>query len=505
MTGGGIDIRILGDFGPFSRTGKSIGYQINVGGSSFLIDCGSPLFNVLGGHRLAGVDGLIITHCHDDHKRWFSDLALFHRYAPDVANKIFLLTSEDVLGELATASAPAIDRSLSSDSSEVVDIAFDEYVETRLIGPAAKYRIVRQSEGDITRTFVADSRGNPVGPDTAKVVVNPKTGRPRMLYRDPESGEWVEPESYYPYSSVVFYERDRRNYRAEGLYTIEAVKSPVWHGISGIGIKVSTGKETLFITSDTVHDIELWERLAGEKRRKPAVSNKGFESASVIYGDINDYIERAWSRERYDEACRCFSDCIVVHDVSAMGSIVHTDYERLNKTLLDKGRTILTHSPDRMTSEWALCYSGKTYRVKGKEVFEVVDGVLYPLDADIYHKEKGRYYVGYRSPQGRYTVYRSGNSVNLFLKDSFRGNNIGEPYYGVDLYEDIAGHYFPVEERHDREYVKRSDGKVELVEYSGQGSKGTVVEGSRRPVAADVKETVLRRPRRRNARASQPT
>lgn len=73
----GITVKILGDYGPFSRMGKSIGYQIVIGGASYLIDCGAPLFQQIGGHGLKEIRGLIITHCHDDHKRWFTDLALY--------------------------------------------------------------------------------------------------------------------------------------------------------------------------------------------------------------------------------------------------------------------------------------------------------------------------------------------------------------------------------------------------------------------------------------------
>ena len=34
----GITVKVLGDFGPFSRMGKSIGYQVTIGKSSYLID-----------------------------------------------------------------------------------------------------------------------------------------------------------------------------------------------------------------------------------------------------------------------------------------------------------------------------------------------------------------------------------------------------------------------------------------------------------------------------------
>jgi hypothetical protein len=39
----GIEIWILGDFGPFSKTGKSTGYHVRIGDATFLIDCGAPV------------------------------------------------------------------------------------------------------------------------------------------------------------------------------------------------------------------------------------------------------------------------------------------------------------------------------------------------------------------------------------------------------------------------------------------------------------------------------
>ncbi len=64
-----IVVRVLGDCGPFSRIGKSIGYQVTIGQFSYLVDCGAPVFQQLGGHKLKEIKGLIVTHCHDDHKR----------------------------------------------------------------------------------------------------------------------------------------------------------------------------------------------------------------------------------------------------------------------------------------------------------------------------------------------------------------------------------------------------------------------------------------------------
>ncbi len=80
----GIEVWILGDFGPFSRTGKSIGYQVTIEGRKFLVDCGAPIFDIIGGDEISEIDGLIITHCHDDHKRWFTDIALYYYYSPHI-------------------------------------------------------------------------------------------------------------------------------------------------------------------------------------------------------------------------------------------------------------------------------------------------------------------------------------------------------------------------------------------------------------------------------------
>jgi ribonuclease BN (tRNA processing enzyme) len=436
----GIDIWVLGDFGPFSRMGKSIGYLVTIGQSKFLIDCGSPLFSMIGGHGLKDISGLIITHCHDDHKRWFSDLALFHRYAPDFNRNLFLLASEDVNEELIKSATTALDRSLSTDSKSIIDIPFDEYVDYQMIGPKAKFKLITRDMGDgQSQKEVVDSKGNVVGPDKAKIVISDQTGRPRILFKDPAYNEWIEPESFYPYSSDVFYEKDKGQYSGDG-FVIEALKAPVWHGIPGIGIRIVTDNEAVIFTSDTVHDLELWKQLCTEKRpQKMNIPNEDFESAQVIHGNINDYIERIWSEERYNEAIHTFkNDAVVIQDVSAKKSIVHTDYVRLNHTLLQKDKAILTHCPDRITSEWALCYSDKIFKIKGTKFYEVVDGKVYPMNADIYHKEEGKYYVGYRNENGKYQVYENNGLLQLPLNGEEEGYNPGKPVFKLDVYEDTG-------------------------------------------------------------------
>lgn len=468
----GITVRILGDHGPFSRMGKSIGYLVTLGNSDYLLDCGTPLFQQIGGHGFKNIRGLIITHCHDDHKRWFSDLALFNRYAPDFAKKLFLLTSEQVNEELKRASGPALERSLSSDARNVVDISYETYIEHKQLGPKPKYRIAKTEKGNgQTGLFVEGPDRRPVGPDRAKIVISSATGLARMLFRDPESQEWVEPESFYSFSSDTFYEEDKNVFTGPEGHTIEAINAPVWHGLPSIGLKFSNGKESLLFSSDTVHDIDLWKALAHEKReQKHTHPQEIFESSSVLFGDINDYIERAWSRERYDEALHAYDSGIVIHDVAAKKSVVHTDYSRLSHTVLVKDRAILTHSPDMITSEWVLSRTDKLFRVINEKFFEVVGEELYPLNADVYHKEAGRYYVGYKNPEGAFIVYEQEGLLSLS-----RDGGSGKALFCVDLYEDIGGRYFPKLDNNGDIYFERKDGLVELIRFTEKGSIGEIV------------------------------
>jgi len=469
----GITVRILGDFGPFSRMGKSIGYEITIGDSVYLFDCGAPLFQQIGGTGLKEIKGIFLTHCHDDHKRWFTDLALFHRYSPASYN-INLVTSEDVYNDLLTSSGPSLDRSLSEDSKHIINIPMNEYLENRIIGPRARYRIVSKNEGNgKTGLFVIGPDGEILGPDKAKIVISPETQRARLLFKDPEYNEWVEPESFYPFSSNIFYEEDKNIFSDSEGFTIEAVKSPVWHGIPNIGLKIKTDKESLIFSSDTINNRQLWEQLSSEKRTINA--DDEFISASVIYGDINDYIERAWSRERYNDALNAFIGSNVIHDLSYRKSIVHTDYEKLSEAVLEKENALLTHSPDVIVSEWKICSTDKIYRFSGDGFLEVVGDKLYPLNADIYYKDAENFYVGYRNENGNYSVYEENGLLSISLNNGCSGNFL----YKVSLYEDISGKYFPRLEEKGTRYVERDDGQVELVKYSENGSRGMVVKDHR--------------------------
>lgn len=474
-----ITINIIGDSGPFSKMGKSIGYQIIIGDSNFLLDCGAPLFKQLGGNLLKYIDGLILTHCHDDHKRWFTDFALYKMYARDAYLKVFLLTSEEVYRELEMASEPALNRSLSSDSKRIIDISYDRYIDFRPLGPRPKYTIERIDEGfGKTSLCIIDREGHKIGPDKAKIIINKSTWRPRMLFRDPLYNEWVEPESFYPFSSPIFYEEKSNTFHDQAHFSIEAIKAPVWHGITGIGIRIKTEKETLVFSSDTVNNIDLWTELYQEKlSQKMNISEKEFESSSVIYGDINDYIERIWSKERYSEAVKAFDNAVVIHDISSCNSVVHTNYEDLERSVLKKEMALLTHSPDQLTSEWVLSNADKTILIEEDRFYEIVDDKIFPFNADIYHKENGRYYVGFKNQKGRYKVYKNKSGLLGISRD----NNpaLGHHLYNIDVYEDIAGRYFPKLEERDSIYFKRKDGKVEVIRRAKDGSKGMTIDDQR--------------------------
>ncbi|HDH53757.1 MAG TPA: hypothetical protein ENH24_04655 [Nitrospirae bacterium] len=206
------------------------------------------------------------------------------------------------------------------------------------------------------------------------------------------------------------------------------------------------------------------------------MSREQFESAAVIYGDINDYIERIWGEERYRAAINAFDDAIVIHDIAARNSIVHTDYEKLKNTSLKKEKVILTHSLDGITSEWVLCDAGKSFKVRGDTFFEMVGDKYYPMNADIYHKAGGRYFVGYKNEKGRYTVYEKNGLLSLSTEE---GTEHGTLLYRIDMYEDISGRYFPKIEGENVMYLERGDGRVELIEFTGEGSKGRIVEDHR--------------------------
>ena len=467
---------VIGNTSPFSLMGESSGYMVTVNDCSYLLDCGSPVFPSLGYKGIAEIKGILATHSHEDHKRWFTDIVLFTFYNPLVKQKVKLISSEIILDEYAKNSKGALERSLSFDSKRIVDISYDNMVEGVTIGPKSKYFINLKATKDGNFHYkVEDRQGNTIGPERAKIVINPAANRPRLLYKDDESGEWVEPESYYPFISPIFYEEDRNIYRDEeaGL-TVKAIKSSVWHGVSTIAFKFMTEKNSLLFSADTVYKPSLWKELYEEYRPQKfeSISREDFEKSSIIYGDINDFIERTWSRERYEVAISAYKGSFVIHDVARKNSIVHTDYPDLANAPIDN--LILTHNPDNLTAWKPILTSGKRLVFRDGDFFESAKGKLYPLDADVYIHHFSCDLVGYKSDEGPYKVIEKDDLLGIV-----EAKNPEKGLMMVHLYQDINGEYFPILNDPDKYYSVRQDGKVEEVTVHKDSSTGRVVENIR--------------------------
>jgi ribonuclease BN (tRNA processing enzyme) len=290
-----IEFEVIGNTSPFSLMGESSCYLVTVNGRSYLLDCGTPIFPYLGYQGISEIKGIFATHSHEDHKRWFTDIVLFSFYNPVLKSKVRLVSSETILDEYAKNSKGALERTLSFDSKKVIDVPYENMVDLIIIGPRSKYFInLKRAEAGFYYQ-VEDRQGNVIGPDKAKIFINPAATRPRLLYKDDETGEWVEPESYYCFDSGLFYEKDKNVfYDGEAGLTVQAVKSTVWHGVPTIAFKFMTKENSLFFSADTVYRPDLWLQLCEERQpqRFNTISSSEFEKSSVIIADINDFIER---------------------------------------------------------------------------------------------------------------------------------------------------------------------------------------------------------------------
>ena len=466
----------MGNTNAFSRAGESSGYMVTVNGCTYLLECGAPIFQHLGYQGIAQIRGIFATHSHEDHKRWFTDLVLFTFYNPLFKNKLKLISSETILEEYAKNSKGALERSLSVDSKRIVDIPYRFMVEEMPIGPRSKYFIhLRATDDGSFHYVVEDRKGTRLGPEKAKIVINPEVNRPRLLIKDDESGEWVEPESYYPFSSTAFYEENQNVFRddAAGL-TVKAIKSSVWHGVPTIAFKFMTEKNNLLFSADTVYKPSLWKELYEEHRPQDfeSISRDDFEKRAVIYGDINHFIERTWSRERYETAMSAYKGSIVIHDVARKNSIVHTDYPDIGNAPIDN--LLFTHNPDNLTAMRPILTSGKKVVCRNGQVYESVNGELYPFDADVYVHHFSSDLVGYKSEKSDYKVIEKDGLLGIVKADS--------PEQGlmrVDLFQDIGGAYFPIISAPDKFYYPRADGRVEEMTVYEDRSAGVVVENRR--------------------------
>ncbi|MDY7036435.1 MAG: hypothetical protein SV375_09790, partial [Thermodesulfobacteriota bacterium] len=408
--------------------------------------------------------------------------ALFTFYNPLFNDRVKLISSENILEEFAKNSKGAIERSLSHDSKQIIDIPYKNMVVEVTIGPKSKYFIILKTTNDgFMRYEVNDREGHTVHPDKAKIFINPEANRPRLLFKDDECGEWVEPESYYPFTAPAFYEEDGNLFHDEqaGL-TVKAIKSSVWHGVPTIAFKFMSGKNSLLFSADTVYRPSLWKELYEEYRPQKfeSVSQKKFEESAIIYGDINDFIERTWSRERYEAAMSVYEGSVVIHDVARKNSIVHTDYPDIGNAPIDN--LIFTHIPDCLTAWRPFLTSGKRLVLRDGNSYESVKGKLYSLEADVYIRHFSGNFVGYKSKKGAYKVIEKDHLLGITEFEQ-----PGKGLMRVDLYQDLGGEYFPILNSPDQYYTCRQNGKVELVTSDENSSIGRVVENIRGQIGND--------------------
>lgn len=515
----GIELDIIGDSSYFTRLGKGVSYLVRANGSEYLIDCGATPFLALGHDGLKNLKGLVATHSHEDHRRWFTDMVLYMRYHPDLGKMLRLITAESIHEEFEKNSKGALERTLSADRRRVVSVPYSEFVEKKLLGPRPLYNVQQRpaesGEGQVGRDrqksgrrgvvwrVVERATGEVLPPARAKVFVDPRANRPRMLFKDPGLDKWVEPETFYPFSSTAFYEAERNDHVDEetGL-TFRAIKAAAWHGPPVIGILATLGKTRLAFSSDTVYDPGLWRELVDEERpTPPELGTREFEEASVIEGDINDYIERTWSEERLREGESCFDGAVVVHDADFEHSVVHTPYSKF-KPDVDWKRLLLTHTPDGFASTCPITITGRRYRVVEGEVFEVVDGEDLPLEADLYFKDAGNSpWVGYAAADGIARLWEIPRGMTVTLSP---GAGADEPpakdaklVGRFDAYMDVEGHYLPPIRPPDERYLKRRDGRLELVTDTPEGSQGKIVEDLRRRLHGSAKTKAYRKPEER--------
>jgi hypothetical protein len=467
---------VMGNTSAFSLMGESSGYMITVNDRLYLLECGSPIFPSLGYKGIGDMKGIFASHSHEDHKRWFTDIVLFTFYNPLLKHKLKLISSEVVLEEFSKNSKAALERSLSTDSMRIVDIPYEIMVEEIMIGPRSKYFVNLKTDMGVGYKYrVEDRNGNVIGPEKAKIFINPAANRPRLLYKDDDSGEWVEPESYYPFSSRVFYEEDQNLFHDEAAgLTVKAIKSSAWHGVPTIAFKFMTKDNSLLFSADTVWKPSLWKKLYETYRPQKfdVIKRKDFEKSSIIYGDINDFIERTWGKERYEKAMAAYEGSVIIHDVSRKNSIVHTDYQDIAHAPFDN--LVLTHSPDNLTSIRPILSSGKRIVLRDGRLFESVREELFPFDADVYIRHFSCNMVGYISEKGGHKIIEKDGLLGAVDVDS-----PGEGLMRVDLYQDIRGEYFPALTRSDKYYRIRPDSKVEVVTSSVSSSSGKVVENMR--------------------------
>ncbi|MFB6347510.1 MAG: hypothetical protein ABEK50_17470 [bacterium] len=473
-------VNVIGDSGPFSRLGKSIGYQINYRDGNFLVDCGAPVFQLLGSEGLTELDGIVGTHAHEDHKRWFTDIALHQKFSTATTGRVKLYGTHEILQDYRRASGPALERTLTEDSREILHLSFEDYIEPIQVGPTPKYRCKRVDGADGSFKWrVVNQQGEVTSPRRAKVIQSEAGSYPRMIFNDPVDDIWVDPQAYYCYDDERFYQNtDNSDYHLKDDLRLQPLKAPAWHGPPTSSLLFSCPEGQLFFSSDTVYDPDLWHDLVQPTDPSESLSETELEDRHYIRGEARHYIEQTWSNRRLEKALDLYEkDYVYIHDVSGPNSKVHTRYENLEEFT---GEILLTHSPDEFTSLHPLAHLGKSYLVQDSQLKEVSKtGDKFPLDADCYLKRYSEYLVGYQSDSGGYFLVKIDSGQYDVVESEELVDPEAEIIMQVELYKDIGGDYYPILSESNHEYLIRPDGQVERQQHHEDGTDGSIIEGKR--------------------------
>ena len=204
-------------------------------------------------------------------------------------------------------------------------------------------------------------------------------------------------------------------------------------------------------------------------------------------------IEQVWSMGRYEEAMRIYDeDVLFLHDVASKNSVVHTDYDQIEK--LGK-KAMLTHSPDEFTSQLLIVRPTKSYLLKDNTVYDIVRNRIKRNHADIYIKKFTETFVGFRNPRGPYTAFRKKNGDLGYCKTGRKYE--GERIMRFDMFQDIKGEYYPVlNGRTAGKYITAPDGKVISTVFGNRVSCRTAKD------IRDKVETKYCKPQKKNKGSS---
>jgi len=448
-------LRVLGDNQPFSTSGKNPSYFLEWGKHSLLIDLGTSPFEGVAPEKLANIDGVLITHIHLDHCRYFSDLALYFKY--NLNKPLKVIAGYMVLKNLRLMFEKTLIRSLDNDLGKTKTFKYEDFVEEERIGPIPRAEINHDPKNGYHIQINGPTK---ILQKNLKAIGGKKNSTWWLLYHSPSFKGWIDPFTFYSYENPEFY-YDPKPWVVGGL-SFRLVNAHAWHGMDVDGLLIEGFGTQLFFTSDTVYNLAAWKRLL-RKRRAIKAKTLMKSKTQFVEGEIEDYIEQFWSQERYDEAMKLYETPLILHDVGNQNSIVHTEY----KEVLDiRSRLIFIHTPDNFLSAVPFVKPGSAYQIENNDIFEIIEDIPKPLHADLYLKEGKNYLVGFSDKNGEYSFaglrrqYTEGKRRELTR---------------VKLYLDKEGRYlnWPIDE--NAFYHLKKDGKVVLVKTDKKGVEGNNV------------------------------